>query len=97
VNDRAQPLFQQTRSASSARPRPCASRRLGAGLDDARRDRVEALIAAGVTDGATVLVDGRKAGVAEQDDGFFVGATVLDHVAPDMVLTQTKVVVERWS
>jgi acyl-CoA reductase-like NAD-dependent aldehyde dehydrogenase len=32
----------------------------GAGLDDATRDRVEALIAAGVVDGATVLVDGRK-------------------------------------
>jgi malonate-semialdehyde dehydrogenase (acetylating)/methylmalonate-semialdehyde dehydrogenase len=46
------------------------------------RDRVAGYIAAGEQDGATVVVDGRKADVPE--NGFFLGTTLLDNVRPDM-------------
>ncbi len=36
-------------------------------------------------DGATVVVDGRNPSISGYDDGFFVGATLIDNVKPDMV------------
>jgi malonate-semialdehyde dehydrogenase (acetylating) / methylmalonate-semialdehyde dehydrogenase len=46
------------------------------------RDKVAAYIAAGEESGATVVVDGREANVPKE--GFFLGATLLDHVTPAM-------------
>jgi malonate-semialdehyde dehydrogenase (acetylating) / methylmalonate-semialdehyde dehydrogenase len=41
--------------------------------------------------GATVLVDGRRASVAGREEGYWVGATVIDHVRPDMKIAQEEV------
>ncbi|HZJ26255.1 MAG TPA: CoA-acylating methylmalonate-semialdehyde dehydrogenase [Acidimicrobiia bacterium] len=78
-----------------------AKRRLGSGLVDgvdlgpvitaASRQRVEELIEVGADEGAKVLVDGRKATVDGHDGGFFVGATVLDHVPAAGTLTTTEI------
>ena len=46
------------------------------------RDRVAGYIAAGESSGARVVVDGRSTKVPEQ--GFFLGATLLDNVDPQM-------------
>jgi malonate-semialdehyde dehydrogenase (acetylating)/methylmalonate-semialdehyde dehydrogenase len=46
------------------------------------RDRVAGYIAAGAQAGAGVVVDGRDAELPSA--GFFLGATLLDHVRPDM-------------
>jgi malonate-semialdehyde dehydrogenase (acetylating)/methylmalonate-semialdehyde dehydrogenase len=46
------------------------------------RDRVASYIDLGRRSGATVVVDGRQADVP--GDGFFLGASLLDHVRPDM-------------
>jgi malonate-semialdehyde dehydrogenase (acetylating)/methylmalonate-semialdehyde dehydrogenase len=46
------------------------------------RDKVAGYIAAGEQSGAQVVVDGREADVPQ--DGFFLGTTLLDHVAPEM-------------
>jgi malonate-semialdehyde dehydrogenase (acetylating)/methylmalonate-semialdehyde dehydrogenase len=46
------------------------------------RDRVASYVDAGARSGATVVVDGREDAVPE--DGFFLGATLLDHVTPQM-------------
>jgi malonate-semialdehyde dehydrogenase (acetylating)/methylmalonate-semialdehyde dehydrogenase len=46
------------------------------------REKVVGYIAAGEQSGATVVVDGRQADVP--GDGFFLGSTLLDHVAPEM-------------
>ena len=64
----------------------------GAGTDPAsemgplitsqHRDRVAGYIDAGSSEGAVVVVDGREAGVPEE--GFFLGATLLDQVEPRM-------------
>ncbi len=48
------------------------------------RDRVASYVAGGAQSGATVVVDGREAAVPES--GFFLGATLLDHVTPDMAV-----------
>jgi len=45
------------------------------------RDKVASYLDFAVEDGATVEVDGRK-DAATQSDGFFLGASLVDHVAP---------------
>lgn len=71
-----------------------AKMRVGGSFDEAsemgplvtreHRDKVVRYIDHGVTEGATLVVDGRGAKVAEHSDGFFVGATLFDRVKPDM-------------
>ncbi len=46
------------------------------------RDRVAAYVQRGADAGADAVVDGRQLAVA--GDGFFLGASLLDHVTPDM-------------
>ncbi|MCU4182930.1 CoA-acylating methylmalonate-semialdehyde dehydrogenase [Acidiferrimicrobium sp. IK] len=48
------------------------------------RDRVAGYIDAGAAEGATVVVDGREASLPSC--GFFLGATLLDHVGEDMTV-----------
>ncbi|MET0935376.1 MAG: CoA-acylating methylmalonate-semialdehyde dehydrogenase [Luteibacter sp.] len=48
------------------------------------RERVEALIAAGVAEGATLELDGRNPAVPGFDDGNFVGPTIFSGVRPGM-------------
>jgi malonate-semialdehyde dehydrogenase (acetylating)/methylmalonate-semialdehyde dehydrogenase len=48
------------------------------------RDKVAGYIEAGATQGATVVADGRAGDLPE--DGFFLGATLLDNVTPDMIV-----------
>jgi malonate-semialdehyde dehydrogenase (acetylating)/methylmalonate-semialdehyde dehydrogenase len=47
------------------------------------RDRVASYLDSGAEQGATVVADGRQAEVYERD-GFFLGASLLDDVTPDM-------------
>ena len=46
------------------------------------RDRVASYIGKGTDAGASAVVDGRQ--VQVDSDGFFLGASLLDHVTPDM-------------
>jgi malonate-semialdehyde dehydrogenase (acetylating)/methylmalonate-semialdehyde dehydrogenase len=46
------------------------------------RDRVAGYVERGAAEGATVVVDGREQALG--GDGFFLGATLLDHVEPGM-------------
>lgn len=47
-------------------------------------ERIEAYIDTGVSEGATLVNDGRNYSVAGREEGFFTGATLFDHVRPDM-------------
>ena len=47
-------------------------------------ERIEGYIAAGVTEGATLVVDGRGCKVPGFENGFFTGGTLFDHVTPEM-------------
>jgi len=50
----------------------------------AHRDRVASFVAAGVAEGATLVVDGRKVDADGGADGFWLGPTMFDHVRPSM-------------
>jgi malonate-semialdehyde dehydrogenase (acetylating)/methylmalonate-semialdehyde dehydrogenase len=50
----------------------------------AHRDRVASYVAAGETEGAKVVLDGRGVRVDGEAGGFWLGPTILDHVKPDM-------------
>jgi malonate-semialdehyde dehydrogenase (acetylating)/methylmalonate-semialdehyde dehydrogenase len=53
--------------------------------------RVERYIAAGVAEGATLVVDGRGLRVDGAPDGFFTGGTLFDHVTPAMSIYQEEI------
>lgn len=48
------------------------------------RDRVRRIVGEAEADGATLVTDGRDLVVKGNEDGFFVGPTVIDHVKPEM-------------
>ncbi|MGG1516830.1 CoA-acylating methylmalonate-semialdehyde dehydrogenase [Paenibacillus oryzisoli] len=73
---------------------------LGSGLDDGvsltpvireeQRARISGCIAQGVAEGATLLLDGRTA-AACAGPGYFLGATLFDHVRPDMSIAREEI------
>ncbi len=69
------------------------SRRLGSGLEpttelgpvisDASRQRIGRLLGQAQDAGAKLAVDGRSPSVGGADNGYFVGATIIDELTPD--------------
>ena len=55
------------------------------------RDRVASYVAKGIEEGAEVLTDGRDLTVPDHEEGFFIGATLLDHVTIDMSVYQEEI------
>ena len=55
---------------------------MGPLVTKAHRDKVAGYIDAGEADGAKIVVDGR--GVKADEDGFWLGPTLIDHVTPEM-------------
>ncbi|HKR36269.1 MAG TPA: CoA-acylating methylmalonate-semialdehyde dehydrogenase [Steroidobacteraceae bacterium] len=47
-------------------------------------ERVRSYIELGVAEGATLVVDGRKHAITRQQHGFYLGASLFDHVRPNM-------------
>jgi malonate-semialdehyde dehydrogenase (acetylating)/methylmalonate-semialdehyde dehydrogenase len=47
-------------------------------------DRIKSYVAAGVKDGAKLVVDGRDLVIQGREEGFFLGGCLFDHVTPDM-------------
>ncbi len=57
----------------------------------AHRNRVRDLVDSGEKEGATIACDGRGAAVAGAPNGFYLGATVVDHVQSTMTLAREEV------
>jgi len=57
---------------------------MGPVITRAAVDRIHGYIEDGVTSGAKLLVDGRRQSVPGHENGFWVGATLFDHVQPQM-------------
>ncbi|MDD2002082.1 CoA-acylating methylmalonate-semialdehyde dehydrogenase [Pseudomonas putida] len=53
--------------------------------------KVESYINLGVEQGASLLVDGRNFKAPGAENGFFVGATLFDHVQPDMTIYKEEI------
>lgn len=64
---------------------------MGAVISSEHRKRVAGLIDQGEAAGAKLLTDGRKSKVDEAPDGFYLGPTLIDRVAPDNPLMRTEV------
>ncbi len=61
-----------------------ADSEMGPVITQASRERIVGLIGSGERQGATLAVDGRGLSVPGHEDGFWVGPTVIDEVAPSM-------------
>jgi malonate-semialdehyde dehydrogenase (acetylating)/methylmalonate-semialdehyde dehydrogenase len=64
---------------------------MGPVISAKHRDRVRDYIARGVSEGAQLLVDGRQTRVDDRPNGYFVGPTVFDGVAPDMAIGREEI------
>ncbi|MDQ3556860.1 MAG: CoA-acylating methylmalonate-semialdehyde dehydrogenase [Gemmatimonadota bacterium] len=64
---------------------------LGPVISVEAKERIERYITEAEQAGAEVLVDGRGAVVPGREGGFYVGATVLDHVRPEMRIAREEV------
>ena len=64
---------------------------MGAVITKQHRDHVLALIESGVSEGAKIPADGRGVKVSEAPGGFYVGATILDHVDHTMKIAKEEV------
>ncbi|GAB2951677.1 CoA-acylating methylmalonate-semialdehyde dehydrogenase [Hymenobacter coalescens] len=64
---------------------------LGSVISREAKERIERYITEAEQAGAKVLLDGRNAVVAGQEDGFYVGPTVVDYVTPDMAIAREEV------
>jgi malonate-semialdehyde dehydrogenase (acetylating) / methylmalonate-semialdehyde dehydrogenase len=57
---------------------------MGPLVNEAARERVRGYIASGLSEGATLVVDGRGVQVPGREAGFYVGPTLFDQVRADM-------------
>lgn len=64
---------------------------LGSVISKEAKERIEKYIDEAEAAGAKVLVDGRKTTVKGKEGGFYVGATIVDHVTPDMAIAKEEV------
>ena len=64
---------------------------LGSVISAEAKDRIESYITEAEEQGAKILVDGRNTVVKGQEDGYYVGPTVIDYVSPDMRIAQEEV------
>jgi malonate-semialdehyde dehydrogenase (acetylating) / methylmalonate-semialdehyde dehydrogenase len=64
---------------------------IGPVISKEAKARIESYITEAEEQGAKVLVDGRGAVVAGQEDGFYVGPTLIDYVKPSMRIAQEEI------
>ncbi|OYW33075.1 MAG: methylmalonate-semialdehyde dehydrogenase (CoA acylating) [Methyloversatilis sp. 12-65-5] len=64
---------------------------MGPVVTAAHRDRIVSLIDSGIEQGAALVLDGRHHTVAGHEGGFFLGATLFDHVTPAMRIWQEEI------
>jgi malonate-semialdehyde dehydrogenase (acetylating) / methylmalonate-semialdehyde dehydrogenase len=66
-----------------------ADSQMGPLITGEHRDKVAAYVEGAPDEGATVVTDGRDLRV--EGDGFFLGATLIDHVTPDMAVYRDEI------
>ncbi len=64
---------------------------LGSVISKEAKERIERYITEAEKAGAIILVDGRNWKVEGQENGFYVGPTVIDYVTPDMAIASEEV------
>ena len=64
---------------------------LGSVISAEAKKRIENYITQAENDGAQILLDGRKATVPGKEGGYYVGATIIDHVTIDMSVAREEI------
>ena len=64
---------------------------MGPVVTEAARQRITRCIEKGVAEGATLVMDGRGFTVPGREAGFFLGATLFDHVTPEMTVYRDEI------
>jgi malonate-semialdehyde dehydrogenase (acetylating)/methylmalonate-semialdehyde dehydrogenase len=64
---------------------------MGPVVTDAHRQKILGYIEDGIASGATLVADGREHIVPGREDGFFLGATLFDHVDPGMKIYREEI------
>jgi len=64
---------------------------MGPLISSAHRDKVKGYIDAGVAQGAKLVVDGRGLSLQGYEDGYFLGASLFDHVRTDMTIYRDEI------
>jgi malonate-semialdehyde dehydrogenase (acetylating)/methylmalonate-semialdehyde dehydrogenase len=64
---------------------------MGPVVTGAHRAKILSYIEQGIAEGAQLVLDGRKQAVPGRENGFFLGATLFDHVRPDMVVYREEI------
>lgn len=59
-------------------------------IRDEQRTRIAGYIEKGIAEGAELLIDGRTVEACE-GEGFFLGATIFDHVKPEMTIAKEEI------
>ncbi len=68
-----------------------ANNDFGPVITKAHQEKVNGFIGSAAEQGATLVVDGRNPTVEGFENGYFVGATLIDHVTPEMVSYQAEI------
>src|SRR5205814_6523814 len=84
-------LVEAARAIKVGRTDIDAQPNMGPVITRQHKDRVMQLIEAGVKEGAKIPADGRGVKVDGAPNGFFVGATILDHVQSGMTVTKEEI------
>ena len=64
---------------------------MGPVISRVHRDKIAGYVDQGVAAGAKLVLDGRGVKVAGHEDGFFIGASLFDHVRPDMSIYRDEI------
>ena len=89
--DKLLPKVQERIAALKVGPGMDADSEMGPLITREHRDRVASYVAKGIEQGAEALTDGRDLTVPDHEEGFFLGATLLDHVKTDMTVYQDEI------
>ncbi|MEJ7694717.1 CoA-acylating methylmalonate-semialdehyde dehydrogenase [Daejeonella sp.] len=68
-----------------------AGQNLGAVINKESKKRIESYIDQAEKMGAKILVDGRNTVVSGKEKGTYIGATIIDHVTPDMSVAKEEI------
>ncbi|MDC5839931.1 CoA-acylating methylmalonate-semialdehyde dehydrogenase [Vibrio europaeus] len=64
---------------------------MGPLITNEHKQKVCGYIEQGVSEGATLVVDGREHELAKTSEGFFVGGSLFDHVSPEMTIYKEEI------
>lgn len=65
-------------------------------VSDTHQKKVLGYIDKGESEGAKLVVDGRKLRVPGYDAGYYVGGTLFDHVTPEMTIWREEIFDQCW-